>query len=471
MSILTAEPENKEKQLNTYTTYTKKIKSPINTSLQAVEVKSSSSTTPIPSYTNKLQGEEKLSSDDVYLLASMNEKYSHIVIGGKHKIVSTKHCPVNGMTSTFEDLSQFYRYFEHEKKVAGINRGLAWLRWENKSFYPSGVGFYPNTTKCPKGVYNFFSGLALKPIKGDCSVYLKHIEVGICDGDEKAAKYFIQWLAHMIQKPDEKPSVAILMKSLQGTGKGMLTKPLLEILGQYGAHVNGHANLTQRFNSTVANKLMIFGDEVDLKENKVADKLKGLISEDVIQLERKGIEPEAMPNYSRFIFASNHIQVINAGLKERRYLIVEPVLKDPSYYAEIAAWSANGGANHLLDYLINLDISDFNKNQAPITKSLIEEKLCNLPVAMEFIHDEISKDKPFEGKLNIFASQLIIGFETWLENKGRESMKDAAKRSCIGNAMKALGVDSLGRSGRGNGVYYDIRNINLTDVFYDFISS
>ena len=73
MSILTAEPENKEKQLNTYTTYTKKIKSPINTSLQAVEVKSSSSTTPIPSYTNKLQGEEKLSSDDVYLLASMNE--------------------------------------------------------------------------------------------------------------------------------------------------------------------------------------------------------------------------------------------------------------------------------------------------------------------------------------------------------------------------------------------------------------
>ena len=93
---------------------------------------------------------------------------------------------------------------------------------------------------------------------------------------------------------------------MQGTGKGLLTKPLLEIFGQHGTHVNGHANLTQRFNSTVANKMLIFGDEVDLKDIRVADKLKGLISESVIQLDGIGIEPDATPNYSRFIFASNH---------------------------------------------------------------------------------------------------------------------------------------------------------------------
>ena len=471
MTNLTVEPNKIEKQQNTYTTYTNKDKSLVDKGLELVEVNKITCTTPIPSYTNKLQGEEKLSDDDVLLLGNMNKIYSHIVIGGKHKIVSTKHCPVNGMTSTFEDTSQFYKYFEHEKKVASLNRGKAWLQWGSKSFFPSGVGFYPNTTKCPKGVYNFFSGLALKPKPGDCTVYLNHIEFGICDGDKVAAKYFVQWLAHMIQKPDEKPSVAILMKSLQGTGKGMLTKPILEILGQYGAHVNGHANLTQRFNSTVANKLMIFGDEVDLKDHKVADKLKGLISENVIQLERKGIEPEAMPNYSRFIFASNHGQVINAGLKERRYLIVEPVLKESSYYSAIAAWSANGGANHLLHYLMNLDISDFNKNKAPITKSLIEEKLCSLPVAMEFLHEEISKSKPFEGQVRVFATELINTFDDWLESKGRETMKNAAKRSCIGNAMKSLGLISKGRAGRGKGIYYDINDIDLAEVFDEFLSS
>lgn len=456
---------------NTYTTSTKEKESFINKDFQQGQVIRQTCTVPIPTYTNKLHGEEKLSKDDVSLLASMNKRFSHIIIGGKHKIVSTKHCPVNGMTSTFEDVSQFHRYFEHEKKVAGLNRGRAWLQWENKSFYPRGVGFYPNESKCPTGVYNFFSGLALAPEEGDCSVYLNHIEVGICDGDKIAAKYFIEWLAHMVQKPDEKPSVAILMKSLQGTGKGLLTRPLLEIFGQHGTHVNGHANLTQRFNSTVANKMLIFGDEVDLKDKRVADKLKGLISESVIQLERKGIEPEAMPNYSRFIFASNHVQVINAGLKERRYLVVEPVLKDKKYYDAIVAWMLNGGAKYLLYYLLNLDISGFNKNVAPITKALIEEKMCNLPLVMEYIYSEINKSEPFDGKARIFVSDLVRGFELWLEVKGKEGKTEPARRSLIGNAMKNLGMEVTGRSGRGDGKYYEIDSNNLLDKFNVFISS
>lgn len=461
--------KNIENPNNTYPTYTKPEESNVNKGFQAVQVEDNTYTTPVPTYTNKLQGEERLSEDEVLSLASMNKNYSQIIIGGKHKIVSTKHCPVNGMTSTFEDVSQFHRYFEHQKKIAGLNRGKAWLQWENKSVYPDGVGFYPDIQKCPKGVYNFYSGLALKPKKGDCSVYLNHIEHGICDGDKVAATYFIQWLAHMIQKPDEKPSVAILMKSLQGTGKGLLTKPLLEIFGQHGTHVNGHANLTQRFNSTVANKMLIFGDEVDLKDKKVADKLKGLISENVIQLERKGIEPEAMPNYSRFIFASNHVQVINAGLKERRYLVVEPMLKEKSYYADIVEWLKKGGARHLLHHLMNLDITGFDKNTAPITAALIEEKMCNLPLAMEFIYSEIRKKEPFDGKARVFTSDLIDSFGVWLDANGRETKTVPARRSLIGNAMKNLGMEAFGRSDRSGGKYYEIKSDNLMDRFNNFI--
>ncbi|GLX82479.1 DUF5906 domain-containing protein [Thalassotalea eurytherma] len=439
--------------------------------LEAVQIKKSNSTDTEPNYTNRLQGEERLSEEDISILASMNEKYSHIVIGGKHKIVSTKHCPVNGMTTSFEDVSQFNKYFEHEKKINGLNRGSAWFKWESKSIYRNGVGFYPNINDCPDGVYNFYKGLAIEPEKGDCSVYLNHIKEGICGGDHQAAEYFIQWLAHMIQKPEEKPSVAILMKSLEGTGKGTLVEPLKQMLGEHSAHVNGHYNLTQRFNGTVANKILIFGDEVDLKEKRVADKLKGLISERVIQLERKGIEPEPMPNYSRFIFASNHSQVIYAGLKERRYLMLEPVLKDKIYYDSIHTWINKGGASYLLHYLAGLDITNFNKHKAPITKTLVDEKLCSLPHVMEFIYSEISKEKPFDGKARIFASDLVNDFSLWLENSGKESKSVAARRKLIGDAMKNLSISSEGRSGRGNGKYYDINNINMKDRFYQFIST
>lgn len=469
---LTPQKSKEELEINNpYTTYTNSNKSLIDKGVQMVEVEMQTCTRPIPTYTNKLQGEEKLTDVEVSILASMNKEFSQIIIGGKHKIVVTKHCPVNGMTATFEDVSQFHRYFEHEKKVQSFNRGNAWLQWESKSFYPKGVGFYPNKSKCPDGVYNFFSGLALKPKEGDCSLYLKHIEDCICDGDKVASKYLIQWLAHMVQKPEEKPSVAVLMKSEQGTGKGLFTKPLLSIFGQFGAHVNGHENLTQRFNSTVANKILIFGDEVDLKDKRVADKLKGLISERVIQLERKGIEPEPMPNYSRFIFASNHVQVISAGLKERRYLIVEPVLKDKHYYDAIGNWINKGGARHLYHYLQRVDITDFNPNKAPITNALIDEKMCNLPLAMEYIYSEIKKEEPFEGRARVFSLDLVSGYESWLEDNGKASQTEPTRRSQMGKAMKSLGIASMGRSGRDKGVYYEICNYDMINEFNDFIST
>ncbi|WP_228828654.1 hypothetical protein, partial [Nocardia cyriacigeorgica] len=93
--------------------------------------------------------------------------------------------------------------------------------------------------KCPDDVFNLYEGLALEPIEGDCTVYLNHLLQVVCAGNEEACQYLIQWMAHIIQKPDEKPSVAIVMKSVPGTGKGTTVKPLLQILGQYAAHING----------------------------------------------------------------------------------------------------------------------------------------------------------------------------------------------------------------------------------------
>ncbi|MFW8303966.1 primase-helicase family protein, partial [Klebsiella pneumoniae] len=67
--------------------------------------------------------------------------------------------------------------------------------------------------------------------------------------------YLLQWMAHLIQRPEEKPSVAVVMKSVEGTGKNTLVRPLLQILGPYAAQINGIRHLTGRFNSTLANKL------------------------------------------------------------------------------------------------------------------------------------------------------------------------------------------------------------------------
>ena len=256
------------------------------------------------------------------LLQAMNKKYSHIVIGAKHRIMNFKPCSVDGERMTFEAINDFYHYFEHQPYIAGLNQGKAWFKWSEKSFYPDGLGYYPDTTKAPKTLFNTFQGFGCKPVSGDLSLILTHIHEVLCGGDSVASMYFIQWLAHLFQKPEAKPSVAILMKSAEGTGKGTLYKLLKKMLGSNACQVNGYQQLTGRFNATLAGKLLVFGDEIDLTNKAVFDKAKGIISEETYNLELKGIDPEPVSNYARFIFAGNHGQILRAGTRERRYLVL-----------------------------------------------------------------------------------------------------------------------------------------------------
>ncbi|WP_410966913.1 primase-helicase family protein, partial [Salmonella sp. SAL04277] len=70
--------------------------------------------------------------------------------------------------------------------------------------------------------------------------------------------------------------------------------------------------------------LLVFADEVTIHKPSEADRLKAIISEPTFNLERKGIDAEPMPNFARLIFASNSTQVLQAGIRERRYLVLEP---------------------------------------------------------------------------------------------------------------------------------------------------
>ncbi|MFK5949013.1 MAG: hypothetical protein QM500_09635, partial [Methylococcales bacterium] len=85
-----------------------------------------------------------LSDDELKTLFQLNVKYAHVTVGGKHKIVSTKPCPVDGKSLHIESLSEFKNYFLSDAKIAGVNAGEAWLAWKGKVFKPDGISFYPN---------------------------------------------------------------------------------------------------------------------------------------------------------------------------------------------------------------------------------------------------------------------------------------------------------------------------------------
>lgn len=407
---------------------------------------------------NRLGDGKRITKEDVDLLQEQNKTYTQVYAFGDHYVVSMYNNLVTGETHRFQTLTSFRNNFLANKLVAGYRLGEAWLNWPGKNCKPDGVGFYPNPLKCPEGVYNLYTGLSVNPIAGDVTPYLEHIEKVICAGDAKAYEYLIGWLAHIFQKPEEKPSIAIVMKSIEGTGKGSMTRPLLEILGMYAIQVNGSGQIAGRFNSTIANKLLVFVDEADLTNERTAEKLKAIISEDTVNLERKGKDPEIMPNYARFIFASNRDRVINAGLRERRYLVLEPdttYAQDKGYFTCLYQWMADNGAQKLLAWLLSYDLSLFDPRRAPVTDALIEEKLASMPPVYQFFYSELLSQQPFKSQTRIGATELVDMFMSWSESNG-ENIKLPAARSVIGKFMKAMCIKSIGRSDRGIGVYYDL---------------
>ncbi|CAM8674871.1 TPA: integrase [Kluyvera georgiana] len=405
----------------------------------------------------------RINEEDRHQLVGLNETYTHVLAFGDHHVVSMKANPVTGETHAFQTLNSFRNNFLDAGRVAGRRLGGAWLEWPGHAKKLNGVGFYPNPERCPDGVYNLFTGLAVLPEEGDVNPYLDHLRLVICASDDESFRYLVGWLAHMVQKPDEKPSVAVVMKSIEGTGKGSMVRPLLEILGMYGIQVNGPGQIAGRFNGTIANKLFVFIDEAELTDARCADRLKALISEPTINLERKGKDPEPMPNYARFVFASNHDRVIRAGLRERRYLVLEPDgsrAQDKGYFDKLHNWVNEGGAAKLLAYLLSIDLSRFDPRRPPVTAALIEEKLSSLPPAYQYLYGELWSGKPFNGQERIFASELVDKFILWCESNG-ESYKPAAARSALGKVMSHLGFEVSGRSGRGEGKFYEVPDIDV----------
>ncbi len=409
---------------------------------------------------------KKLTSQDLKRLKRINQQFAHVCTSGKHLVMMIPSDSSKITDVSFEMAKDFKYRFLHKPQIAGMNAGDAWLRWEGKCYYEGGLEFSPGfKLESPnKDKFNIFRGFPLKPVAGDVEPFLFHVREVICNNDENLTKYVLQFFAHLLQKPDEKPSWALLLKSAPGTGKGAFYAPFRKIFGEYALETNGEDSIVGRFNGSLANKLLVFGDEIDLRNRKTVDRMKHLISEKSLRVECKGREITEFPNYIRFIFATNLDQVLQADTRERRYVILEPSLKyiqDTDYFKKYFDWIEHrNGAEHLMHYLLNFDISDFDAHNAPKSNGLIDEKLANLSVVAQFFYQELSKEFPFRSLgQHATAKALEEQFKSYID-VNCHALNAHQARSTLSKFIATMGVPKNGRSGRGNGIVYDLSNIN-----------
>jgi hypothetical protein len=200
--------------------------------------------------------------------------------------------------------------------------------------------------------------------------FLKKI---ICANNLPLFDYLWCWIAHLIQKPNELPGVALVLQDNQDIKASLLTDTLAHLVGidRY-EHVHSPEQLQARFNSHLANKSLIIIEQDALNDDNDAV-LKAMISDNTLYLEQKGHPPTPTPNYKHII-----IKTDNPCLKiTNRRFVVFPVAwmnqGDFEYFQTdgfddfqfICQQLKQGGYETLKAKLSTVDISMFNPQQLP----------------------------------------------------------------------------------------------------------
>ena len=214
---------------------------------------------------------------------------------------------------------------------------------------------------------NLWTPPSLEPVEGDVQMFLDHLAL-IFDGDDEATRYFLNFLAHLVQRPGRKIRAALVITGRQGTGKSVLAKIACKIVGEQNSNTLSPLEVASQFNSWIERSRMTVIEEMTMDDRKsTAARLKSWITDDTLLINRKGVAQYKIRNHTHFFVLSNEENPLKLDQDDRRYFVWNSQARprDPAYYATLHAWLDDGGYAKILHFLLEYDISGFNPFQTP----------------------------------------------------------------------------------------------------------
>ena len=288
--------------------------------------------------------------------------------------------------------------------------------------------FYDNNINlCPSlPTYKPFKDFD-ESIQTKAKIFLDYMFEILCNKDKVMQKYLNQWIGNLCR--GNKNDSAIVLKTLtQGVGKSTLPIMLSKhILGNKLSLESTAEPLRNKFNSILGGKLFVYFEELETfsKSDWMAVEciLKRQITSDQITLQKKNQDSYEAKNINNYMLLSNH-EVQAAG---RRFcpLDVQTHRKgDTKYWSNLYNNCFNnevGGA--LYSYFMEVDITDFNPQEIPITTNKLNSISKSLDSAYLFLKENyILQNKDLKQTLN----ELYDEYQNFCITKGvnRKSNKN-----------------------------------------------
>lgn len=223
-------------------------------------------------------------------------------------------------------------------------------------------------------VFNLYRPAVIVP--GDpakAAPWLDHIRFIYPD----EADHIISWLAHRVQRPQEKINHALVLGGAQGIGKDTLLEPVKHAIGPWNFAEVSPQQVLGRFNSFLRSVILRISEARDLGEFdrfKLYDHMKAYTASppDTLRVDEKFVREYMIINCCGVVITTNNkVDGIFLSPDDRRHFVAwsdrakEDARFQNGYWTDIYRWYAAGGVNHVGAFLAQHDIRAFDPKAPP----------------------------------------------------------------------------------------------------------
>lgn len=190
-------------------------------------------------------------------------------------------------------------------------------------------------------------------------------------------RLLLQWLAHNVQHPGRKILWAPIVKGTQGDGKTTISKMLGAVMGPRNVRVVSTESLFSDFTGYAEGACVAFLEEIRVKGHSRHDamnKLKPLVTNEVVEVVRKGQDGRNVPNVTNYMAFTNFEDALVIDASDRRWGVfftrfasrqeLAAAGLGPEYWSKLHR-AVEEHAGVLRAWLLSIDLCSFNPKDAP----------------------------------------------------------------------------------------------------------
>jgi len=307
-----------------------------------------------------------------------------------------------------------------------MNFSTSWLKDPERKTYRK-IDCFPTKRLCPENVFNSWVDYEMECVEKYNEnpealkdfLYLLYLLAG---KNKEHALYLEKWIAHIIKFPHLKTEICIVLQSVEGVGKGYLIQMLRKMLGSTKVFetTNPEKEVWGTFNSGVDGSVIVALNEVNKKDMAETGRLKGMITEDNIWINTKGIKAYQSKFFGNFLVTTNNIDPIAVKHGNRRFVFLEcssEKKNDKPYWEKMNSYFySKDNIKTIYEYFKNSELLEdtFRKLEKPVSnyeKEILEANKTPTELFTEYL----LTDKKFKSLSNVDINrgdlfQIFLGY-------------------------------------------------------------